>query len=455
MRVSPSTSPNRRPRLARALAASIALAVLPYLSGSMAAAAEGCDVSWSKTIFDHTAGRSSDCGPAKPAAVDTKEDLRPDAIAWRSDEMLKLIDDAIASYTQIAQQGGWPAVPGTRMMRLGDDDERVIALRRHLQITHDLTSKSEGLFGASNAFDETLEEAVKVFQRRHGLRPSGRVDRPTLEALNVPVEIRIEQLKLNARRIRELLQGRIEERYILVNVPAYQLEAVEKFDVVQRHRVIVGKPDRQTPSVKASVKALNFFPHWHVPESVAKLDLIPRLVKEPQYLAEQHIRALASYTGPELNADQIDWHSADPEKIRFVQDPGLRNALGLVRIDMTNEYGVYMHDTPLKQLFAQQSRAFSAGCVRVSEVFDLVKWIASGEAGWQDPNRVMDTINAGQAVDLKLNRPVPVYFTYITAWAEPTGRVVFMPDIYNRDGVNAGRERDPSDPAPVQTGLAP
>ena len=203
-----------------------------------------------------------------------------------------------------------------------------------------------------------------------------------------------------------------------------------------RHRVIVGKPERQTPTVRATIRALNFFPYWRVPESVAHLDLIPRLVKEPGYLQQERIRVLTgSFNGPEVDSSAIDWRQADAKQLRFRQDPGPQNALGLVRIDMPNEHGVYMHDTPLKPLFNQRSRAFSAGCVRVQDVFTLVEWIAKYEAGWDQPGRAQDVIATGQALDLTLTRPLPVYFTYITAWAELDGRIIFRPDIYGRDGV--------------------
>jgi murein L,D-transpeptidase YcbB/YkuD len=142
--------------------------------------------------------------------------------------------------------------------------------------------------------------------------------------------------------------------------------------------------------------------------------------------------------------------------VKLKQDPGPQNALGLVRIDMQNEHGVYMHDTPMKPLFQQRARAFSAGCVRVQDVFQLVEWLASLEPGWGQPGQVQTVLDQGQAVDVKLTRPVPVYFAYITAWAEPDGRVEFRPDIYGRDGNAAmGDVFDPDAPPPPSQGLAP
>jgi murein L,D-transpeptidase YcbB/YkuD len=391
--------------------------------------------------------------PRSEPQGDPLNDLRADAVPWRSDVMVEAMDRAIERYQRIAGAGGWPQVPGPRMIRPGDDDERVPVLRRRLRMSGDL---ARGSGYESYTYDGELEAAVRRFQARHGLRVSGRVDQPTFAALNVSAEARLAQLKLNRGRIVELLGQRVEDRYVLVNVPAFQLEAVERHEVALRHRVIVGRTERQTPTLKATIRALNFFPYWRVPESVATLDLIPRLRKEPEYLVNEKIRVFNGHNGPELDPMQVDWNTADGAKLKFKQDPGQQNALGLVRIDMANEHGVYMHDTPLKKLFEQRGRAFSAGCVRVQGVFELVEWIARGESGWDQPGRVDEVIASGQALDLNLTRPIPVYFAYITAWAEPNGRVEFRPDLYGRDGArDLAGDRDPDAPPPPSGGLAP
>ena len=382
------------------------------------------------------------------------DDLRPDANPWRSDVMIEALEGAVQRYQSIVANGGWPMVPSTR--RPEDDDQRAPLLRQRLMISGELSRKATSGFGYGY---EDLEPAVRRFQHNNGLRATGRLDTSTLQALNVPAQARLAQLRVNLQRLRELTEQRIEDRYVLVNVAAFQLEAVEHHQVELRHRVIAGKPERQTPAVRATIKAINFYPYWRVPESVAHLDLIPRLVKEPEYLAKEQIRVLTgTYNGPEVDPAQIDWRQADATKLRFRQDPGPQNALGLLRLDMPNEHGVYMHDTPMKPLFNQRSRAFSAGCVRVQDVFALAEWVARNEQGWEQPGRVQEILGAGQAFDLNLSRPVPVYFTYITAWAEPAGGIQFRPDIYGRDGMRdvvASHERDPSDgPAPPWT-LAP
>jgi murein L,D-transpeptidase YcbB/YkuD len=372
--------------------------------------------------------------------------------------MLDAVSAAIGRYEQLVANGGWPVVPVGRMMRMGDDDERVPILRKRLRVSGDMPAKSQ--YYDSQTFDSELEAAVKRFQLRHGIRPTGRIEQSVYPVLNVTAAERLDQLKLNYDRLRSLMQGGVEERYVLVNVPAFQLEAVERHEVQLRHRVIVGRPERQTPEVRATIKALNFFPFWRVPESVAMLDLVPRLQKEPQYLEQEGIRVFNGFNGPELDRSTVDWYSPLVANYKFKQDPGDKNALGLVRIDMSNEFGVYMHDTPMKKLFEQRSRPFSAGCVRVQEVFQLAEWIARYEPGWEQPGRVSEVLQQGQALDLNLTRPLPVYFAYITAWAEPeTGLTQFRPDIYGRDGAatrgGVARDADDAPPAAAANALAP
>jgi len=425
----------------------------------IAASARGANAqgdAWWQSIIGHGSqlDRRQRAAERRAKRAAQLRDLRDNDTPWLSDVMLESTQSAIERYRKLVSIGGWPTVPGPRLMRPGDDDERVPILRRRLRIEGDLGRATN--YYESYSFDGELEAAVAAFQTRHGLRVSGRVDRPTFAALNVTAPMRLSQLQLNLSRLREMMRERIEDRYIFVNVPAYQLEAVERFEVRQRHRVIVGRPGRDTPSIKATIRALNFFPYWRVPISVARLDLIPRLQKEPEYLAKEHIRAVQGhFNGPEVDTSNIDWSQVDPTKVFFKQDPGEWNALGLVRIDMPNKHTVYMHDTPMKELFNQSRRAYSAGCVRVQDVMKLAEWIASYETGWQEPGRSKQVVAAGEALTVDLTRPVPVYFSYITAWGEPDGTIQFRPDIYDRDGARelAG-DIDPEAPEP-RVGLAP
>jgi L,D-transpeptidase YcbB len=342
----------------RAVLGNAALSLGALAAASPALAQGGS--SWWDNLLN---GQSQASASAATVRKQTEQlnDLRPDSTPWRSEAMLEAIEGAIRKFEQIAAKGGWPQVPGSRLIRPEDDDERIPMVRRRLAATGEYRKPLTN----SYSFDPELDLAVRRFQENHGLRVSGRIDRSTIAAMNVRAEQRIAQLKLNLQRIRELMIQRPEDRYVLVNTAAYQLEAVERGEVQQRHRTINGKPERASPVVRANIRAINFFPYWRVPDSVATLDLIPKLRKEPEYLAKEKIRVVrGNFNGPEIDAATIDWNTAVATEIKFRQDPGTQNALGLMRIDMPNSEGVYMHDTPMKQLFQQRQRAFGGLCAR-------------------------------------------------------------------------------------------
>ncbi|MCB1547983.1 MAG: L,D-transpeptidase family protein [Hyphomicrobiaceae bacterium] len=448
-------SPSRRRWLSGAWA--VALGAVTILTSVGAAQdAQAQRARWWETLPGFSAPRETERAPRarEPDGQRARDasDLRTDPMPFRSAEMLELMERAASRYQQIVAAGGWRPIPAGPMLREGDIEGRVAFVRSRLIREGFLPVPRDGQ--VSTAFDGGLRAAIMRFQSRYGLRATGRIDRVTLASLNVSATNRLAQIRVNLVRLRELMARPQEPRYVLVNIPAFQLEAVTGGAVQLRHRVIVGKPDRQTPSIIVTIRGVNFFPYWRVPDSVAHLDLIPRLKKDPEYLEREHIRVLRAWGGEEIDARSVDWSHPDAKALKFRQEPGRWNALGLVRIDMPNEHIVYMHDTPLKTLFGQRGRAFSAGCVRVEGVFDLVKWILSGESGWDDPRTVDQVLATGEAQDVKLAQPIPVYFTYLTAWANRDGSVDFRADIYGRDGVKdllAGYER----PTGSGDGIAP
>lgn len=332
---------------------------------------------------------------------------------------------AIQRYQQIVAAGGWRAIPKGPALKPNMRDKRVVLLRRRLIATGDLDRGDPD----SPDFDENVRQGLIRFQTRHGLTPSGDVNRFTLNALNVSAQHRLSQLRLNRRRLQEMLGKTGGGTYVLVNIPGYELQAVARGQLQLTSRVVVGKPATPTPEVSASVRAVNFLPYWHVPESIAKRALIPAVKKDPQYLAREHIRVYASWGGAELDPSRINWWAPQGQRLVFRQDPGPFNALGLIRLDMPNRHIVYMHDTPLKKLFKYHLRPYSAGCVRVERVQDLAAWLLDWNGG-----QIGQTIRAGQQQTVNLDRPVPVHFIYLSAWSHSDGIVRFRTDIYDKDG---------------------
>ena len=346
-----------------------------------------------------------------------------------SPETVTHIEQTLYQYQNIVSRGGWPMVPANKALKLGVTDSDVEALRRRLMASGDLSERA----GVSSSFDTYVDAALKRFQTRHGLPADGVTGRFTYAAMNVSAPVRLGQLETNLVRLRSM-SGFLGNRYVMVNIPAAQIEAVESMRVVSRHTAVVGKIDRQTPILNSKVHEINVNPFWNAPESIVRRDIIPHVRKNPNYLAENNIRILGP-NGTEVDPMTIDWSTEEAAKLRFRQDPGRINAMATVKINFHNPHAVYLHDTPQQSLFNNLMRFDSSGCVRVQNVRDLVTWILRDTPGW-DRRRIEQTIQAESDIKIAVADPVPIYLTYVSAWATGDGVAHFRDDIYGRDGVD-------------------
>ena len=341
---------------------------------------------------------------------------------------------AAERYAAFAEAGGWERVPETlASLKPGARSPAIPALRHHLTLTGDLAPDAP----ASDRLDPPLVAAISAFRGRHGLPDGGILGRLTIDALNVPAETRQRQLAASAAR---LMGSKFPfgERYVVVNVPSAAVEAVENGAVVRRYVAVVGSPDKATPAVETRITDINFNPTWTVPVSVVRNEIIPQMRKNPGYLARNRIRILGP-GGGEVDPTRVDWATEKAVNYTLRQDSGLDNSLGQVRIDMPNRYAVYMHDTPAKSLFAASVRFHSHGCVRVGQVKELIGWLLQGVEGPNGPGsswgpiEIETGIADGGRRDIKLGKPVPVTFVYLTGYAGPDGRAHFRDDIYGLD----------------------
>ncbi len=339
-------------------------------------------------------------------------------------------EQAIARYEQIAASGGWPQVPPSDRLRLGVRHQSVVPLRQRLGIAGDLDAAA----GVNDVYDSYVEAAVRRFQARHGLTIDGLPRTQTFNALNISAEMRLNQLKTNLARLRGFT-GNPPHRLVVCNIPAAQLEAIEAGVVMSRHASVAGKPDRPSPDINSRIIEINFNPYWTVPVSIVRKDLIPKMQAEPDYLTKNKIRILDPKNN-ELPPAQINWFSEEAVNYKFKQDPGDFNSLGSIRINFPSPHGVYMHDTPLKNLFGEDFRFHSSGCMRIQNVRALVNWLLAETPNWSRPE-IDEVIKSGERKDAKLKAPVPLHWVYVTAWATPDGVVQFRDDIYNRDGLGA------------------
>jgi murein L,D-transpeptidase YcbB/YkuD len=352
-------------------------------------------------------------------------------------------ENAVAQYQTIVNNGGWNQVPAGHELRLGAKGRPVEALRQRLAVSGDIDAEA----GSGAVFDSFVEAAVKRFQIRHGLGPTGVVDDLTLKALDVPADERLRQLQINLVRLRAF-SGDLGPRFVMVNIPAASVETVEGGQVFTHHAAGVGRIDRPSPIMHTKAIDINFNPIWHVPPSLIKKDLIPKMKADPNYLTEEKIHVIDK-DGKEVPPTAINWNTDEATHYSYRQDSGSDiDALGAVRININNPYGVYMHDTPERGVFGDDFRFVSSGCVRVQDVRDYVAWLLKDNPGW-DRDAIDNAINSGQRIDVKLTKPVDVYWVYITAWATPDGIVQFRPDIYKRDGDGPGPMADATPAKPL------
>ncbi|MDO6963766.1 L,D-transpeptidase family protein [Rhizobium alvei] len=337
------------------------------------------------------------------------------------------LQQAIFDYEAIVANGGWPQVVTNVKLKIGVVDPAVSTLRKRLMISGDL-SKSAGL---SNSFDSLVEEGLKRFQARHGLPLDGVLGQYTLKAMNVPADTRLAQLRTNLTRVQAITTD-LGSRYVMVNIPAAYIEAVENNKVVQRHTAVVGRASRPTHIIDSKIYEVILNPYWTSPRSIVEKDIVPLMRKDPEYLKKNSIR-LIDGNGNEVAPETIDWFADKAPNLTFRQDPGKTNAMASTKINFHNPNNEYMHDTPQQGLFNKLARFESSGCVRVQNVRDLSLWLLKETPGWSR-KQIEATIKSGRNTPIKLAVEVPVYFKYVTAWSAKDRIVQFRDDIYEMDG---------------------
>ncbi len=337
----------------------------------------------------------------------------------------------LAAYRQLAQSGGWPVFSlAGASLEYGNSGVEIVPLRNRLRLSGDLAADVPD----EHVFDFELEQAVKTFQRRHGLTADGVVGLQTREALNNSVEDRIAQITLNLERWRWLPRD-LGERHIRVNMAGFDLQVHDNGKVPLSMRVIVGKDKRKTPSFTRDMNYLVFNPYWNVPNKLAREDLIPHILSDPGYLFRKKIRVLTGWgkNSEEVDPESVDWPAYQNAKylpFKFRQDPGKRNSLGRIKFMLPNPYSIYLHDTPSRRLFKRPVRTFSSGCIRLENPIALASYVMGEKWREADIKRV---IKRKKNKTLSLPDPIPVHMLYQTVWVDQTGVVQFRQDIYNRD----------------------
>jgi murein L,D-transpeptidase YcbB/YkuD len=359
------------------------------------------------------------------------EALQRKSVARSLDELTQrdpqyvALRDMLERYRGIANRGGWPLVPATLRLKPGQRSAALGPLARRLSATGDLQGNVDE---ALQVYGLDLQDAVKRFQRRHGLEANGIVGPDLVAELNVAADVRVRQLALNLERWR-WLPRQLGERHILVNIPEYRLEVWDHGRVPLAMNVVVGKKDTPTPIFADQMTHVVFAPYWNIPSTIVQNETIPSALNDPAFLRRAKMEVL-DRSGNVIDPAKIDM--SDSSSYRFRQRPGNGNALGLVKFMFPNQYNVYLHDTPADSLFSRVTRSLSHGCVRVEQPEALAEYVLGDQPSWTR-ERIEEAMHSVDEKTVRLRSPLPVYLGYWTARVSSDGLLQFRRDVYGID----------------------
>jgi len=320
-------------------------------------------------------------------------------------EMYGKLKNKLQLYVDIVKAGGWPNIPAAKLIKKGESQASIPAIKKRLQLTQDMPGND-----SSNVFTDTLELAVKKFQRTHGYKEDGVISAVLVKDMNVPATERLKQILLNMDRMRWLPQ-KPTGNLIIVNLPEFMLHVYDGDKVLFDMVVVVGRVGNNTMMFNGDLNQIYFSPYWNVPQSIIKNEIEPAIARNPNYLDRKNMERVGG-------------------GIR--QKPGPGNALGKVKFIFPNSFNMYFHDTPSKSLFGQDKRAFSHGCIRLSEPQKMAEWLLRNEPEWTK-EKIVAAMNQTTEKGVKLKTPVPVFIIYYTAWVDHDGELHFRDDVYQHD----------------------
>ncbi len=343
-----------------------------------------------------------------------------------SDTEYRTLKQMLLRYRQIEERGGWAPIvfvpkPGERT-RIAPHDAIADEIRKRLWIEGDLMEDGNSTEG--------YHAAVIAFQKRHGLEADGVVGKETLKRLNVPAGEKILSIRANMER-RRWLTPRDENPRIVVNIPDFSLRVVNDGHMVFGMKAIVGREERATPVFSSNMTYLVVNPYWHVPSTILREDIFPKVRKSISYLSKERLKVIDA-RGQEINPYAINWKQANPRRFPYIlrQEPGEKNSLGRLKFMFPNSHDVYIHDTPYKTLFDKTARGFSSGCIRVEEPLKLAHYLLANDGKSID---VCGLMESEKNKHISLSKPVKVYIDYWTVGVDANGRAMFFDDLYGHD----------------------
>jgi len=339
---------------------------------------------------------------------------------------------ALQRHRAIAAAGGWPTIPSGTDIKKGQEGETVMMLQKRLIAVGDLDLPDGAV---SSVFDADTENAVRRFQRRHGIKDKGRIGPETLKRLNLPVEDVIRRIELNMDRMRWLPDD-LEERYIIVNLADYSLQLIDREEEALGMRIVTGSDKKRSYILSDRISYIELNPYWNIPASIAEEEMLPKIKKDQRYLDKKNIKIMKGWSNPPVFVapGEIDWPALNVKKFRYRlrQEPGPGNSLGRIKFMFPNKFDVYLHDTSEKHLFRREKRNFSHGCMRIEKPLQLAVRLMEKAPGWTE-KKIQQEIRKGKNRAVQLPETVPVHVVYWTAWMDLSGALQIRDDAYGLD----------------------
>ena len=347
-----------------------------------------------------------------------------------SSEYKSLLNE-LKKLRETSLNGSWgDLVPTDAVLAVGMTHDNVPFLRKRLYKMGYPVYETH-----SRYFDEQLNDSVKRFQEYHGLNPDGVFGKRSIEAVNVPPKTRLMQVLVNLERMRWNNHDRGPE-YVLVNQPNFQAYFKSENEKVWESRVVIGLPSNQTAEFNDTMTHMVVNPTWHVPKSIAVDEYLPLIQSDPNFLNDNEMVLMVRGTDTIIDSNLIDMQAFTPDNFPFLikQIPSNINALGLVKFMFPNKFSIYMHDTPMKDLFFKDERTFSHGCIRLQEPFQFAYSLLRKQE--VDPeSKFQEVLQKEEETYINLSRKIPVYITYRTAFFDDFGQVHYRADVYGRDAL--------------------
>ncbi|AFK03970.1 ErfK/YbiS/YcfS/YnhG family protein [Emticicia oligotrophica DSM 17448] len=337
------------------------------------------------------------------------------------------LKEKLRQYREIQKKGGFPKIITTQKpLNTGDRDSLVQSLNDYLVLTGDLKQRD-----TSSVFSDSLSVAIKRFQQRMGLKETGKINAATLSELNIPIEARIKQMMINMERLR-WAPVELENNYLMVNIPEFKLHIFENKKLSWDMSVVVGKAATKTSIFRGDLSMVVLNPYWNVPTSIIQNEIMPKLQNGISYLSKNDMEVLSG--NKVIDPSTVDWtkYANSIPPYNFRQRPGNKNSLGKIKFLFPNSYSIYLHDTPSKGLFNESARAFSHGCIRLSEPRKLALYLLRNNPNWSS-EKVDEILEKDEENFIKLKPALPVYIVYFTTWVSSNGQLNFRKDIYGLD----------------------